>query len=763
MESPWDDDATAQHSSDAEWSKIASEFTNAGYREGITAGKESALQEGFDAGFAQVGVPLGREIGHLRGAVSAIVAFLQSPHCQRDDKTALLAEARSIAVSLADIRFSDIAPRDLEAEAHAREHLALDDDEGVDENPELKEKREMEALEDMLGKLTPGTANTGIVESTRPTMIDVQTLAQRVELLSVEKERIRSRPASRRYAFSRVLRVQRQAFNISEGMPMEASTQTDAVFFSSGTVALTANVLNTVNAGTKTLRRLIAAATKPHQDPAQQEDNASEAASPSRWSEADSESSDESATPEPTPRAIHPSLFYWNRPRRKLLDLPLEIIEHIALSLREPRCLNQMDEAALYISDRYHAFSEARHPLSALTRTCWTLRNALERILYRNIQLDMTGWKGRKHTGWPAGSLRLLLRTLEARPDLARFIHVAAIDYPLTSDAADLEDGLKRFLAATPYLKFICLAQCPLAFWDHRIWHLKGFATAFAPGILPSVLEDLTSLDEVHLRDSQVMSLNGSLPGHNIRRVRMDSSHENAALYFARLLTIFRSTLVDLDVRFIGGLQQRVPLFLNLGNAAYLHSGGHNLRYLRLDNVSVLSHLESGYAFTLRGLPALETLHVTHHAPFAPAAFSMLPPSLSILTASQYYGLWASERVKEGFPAAFGQAISMSTREILRVEGSGVVLEQPPSSSPRKRKKSGSEEEEEKEKEKKERERKLDIRPVVEACKLEGILCDEVMDAAGPFLRVFFGRRPIGPEYFVKAVKDTETEEDEEN
>jgi hypothetical protein len=37
-----------------------------GYREGITAGKESALQEGFDTGFASVGAPLGRDIGFIR-------------------------------------------------------------------------------------------------------------------------------------------------------------------------------------------------------------------------------------------------------------------------------------------------------------------------------------------------------------------------------------------------------------------------------------------------------------------------------------------------------------------------------------------------------------------------------------------------------------------------------------------------------------------------------------------------------------------------
>ncbi|KAF7307763.1 Yae1-N domain-containing protein [Mycena kentingensis (nom. inval.)] len=183
MDSPWDDNATQQTASNAEWAKLSSEFTTAGYREGITAGKEAALQEGFDAGFAQVGVPLGRQLGILRGTVSALVAFFQSNLCQREDKDTLLVEARAIAVALADVRFTDIAPRDLEAEAHAREHLEADQDEfGMDENPELQEKRDMEALEDMVGRLTAGATKPS--DAARPTSADVQKLAERIQALS---------------------------------------------------------------------------------------------------------------------------------------------------------------------------------------------------------------------------------------------------------------------------------------------------------------------------------------------------------------------------------------------------------------------------------------------------------------------------------------------------------------------------------------------------------------------------------------------------
>jgi hypothetical protein len=153
-----------------------------GYREGITAGKESALQEGFDTGFANVGAPLGRDIGFLRGMSSALVAFLNSSACQHVEKESLLAEARAVAASLAVVRFTDVVPRDLEAEEHAREHLA-DSDDPMDENEELSDKRKMEGLEDMLSRLTAGAANPDLAD-TRPTLDDVRILEGRLHALN---------------------------------------------------------------------------------------------------------------------------------------------------------------------------------------------------------------------------------------------------------------------------------------------------------------------------------------------------------------------------------------------------------------------------------------------------------------------------------------------------------------------------------------------------------------------------------------------------
>ncbi|KAI0071098.1 hypothetical protein K474DRAFT_672258 [Panus rudis PR-1116 ss-1] len=181
----------------SEWSKISSDFENAGYREGITAGKESALQLGFDEGFAQTGAPLGREIGLLRGIASALLSVLDSPDSLLPDlhntrREELVLEARDIAAHLSEIRFSDIAPPDLEAEQHAREHLEAtaattknreDLDLDVDMNEELKERRDLESLEDMMKGLG-ASANSSSEKDRRPTPDDVARLADRLKTLS---------------------------------------------------------------------------------------------------------------------------------------------------------------------------------------------------------------------------------------------------------------------------------------------------------------------------------------------------------------------------------------------------------------------------------------------------------------------------------------------------------------------------------------------------------------------------------------------------
>ena len=170
----------------------------AGYREGITAGKEGALQEGFDDGFASVGAPLGRDLGLLRGLAAALLAFLSRPPIAVERGT-LAGEVRDIANALSNVRLSDIAPPDLEALAHAREHLeqarmdADDDDDLVADpaapNEDLKAKRDMESLEDPMAQMSSGSSGSasGVKANLkRPTAEDVVQLKER--LLAIARE-----------------------------------------------------------------------------------------------------------------------------------------------------------------------------------------------------------------------------------------------------------------------------------------------------------------------------------------------------------------------------------------------------------------------------------------------------------------------------------------------------------------------------------------------------------------------------------------------
>ena len=125
--SPWGDD---DHSGPAvEWTRMSNEFTNvshwilslsanarfinttqAGYREGITAGKESSVQRGFNDGYA-IGAALGRRSGIARGSLIAMLSFLTSarslslPDDVRDSRSR---DAREILALLSDLHVKGI-------------------------------------------------------------------------------------------------------------------------------------------------------------------------------------------------------------------------------------------------------------------------------------------------------------------------------------------------------------------------------------------------------------------------------------------------------------------------------------------------------------------------------------------------------------------------------------------------------------------------------------------------------------------------------
>ena len=124
-------------------------------------------------------MPLGRELGIMRGLAAALQHFLNTLP-QSDATTAHMTEARDISTQLAEVRFADVAPRDLEAEQHAQEHLATYGEE-MDGNEEVEAKRKVEQLEDMMGQLTAGTSGAG--GKGRSGVEDVRRLKVRLEAL----------------------------------------------------------------------------------------------------------------------------------------------------------------------------------------------------------------------------------------------------------------------------------------------------------------------------------------------------------------------------------------------------------------------------------------------------------------------------------------------------------------------------------------------------------------------------------------------------
>ncbi|GAA5961524.1 hypothetical protein JCM21900_006313 [Sporobolomyces salmonicolor] len=187
-DSPWlDDEPAPQHTvpasafapnqiSQQEWDKLSQRYSDAGYRDGITAGKNSKLQAGFDEGFA-LAAPYARELGALRGIAANLLSILTTAGgaklssslvgCVSDPsaKDRVVGELRELVNALGKLDAVRILPVDREADEHARSHA----DEGISQ--ELRERREMREMEALLGGLggegAAGPESGGVEECRR--------------------------------------------------------------------------------------------------------------------------------------------------------------------------------------------------------------------------------------------------------------------------------------------------------------------------------------------------------------------------------------------------------------------------------------------------------------------------------------------------------------------------------------------------------------------------------------------------------------------
>ncbi|GAA5882053.1 hypothetical protein JCM16303_005579 [Sporobolomyces ruberrimus] len=157
-----------------EWDKLSSRYSDAGYRDGITAGKNNKLQTGFDQGFAQA-APFARELGSLRGVAASLLSLLTTASGAKHagtlidslqgggtgSKEQIVVELREIVNALGKLDANRILPVDQEAEEHAKSH----EDEGISQ--QMKDRREMREMEDMLSGIGGNSAESSGVEECR--------------------------------------------------------------------------------------------------------------------------------------------------------------------------------------------------------------------------------------------------------------------------------------------------------------------------------------------------------------------------------------------------------------------------------------------------------------------------------------------------------------------------------------------------------------------------------------------------------------------
>ncbi|KAH8829829.1 hypothetical protein DL96DRAFT_1706672 [Flagelloscypha sp. PMI_526] len=331
-----------------------------------------------------------------------------------------------------------------------------------------------------------------------------------------------------------------------------------------------------------------------------------------------------------------------------LNDLPPEVLELIAFS-----CLDwhpsRLDFASNFVSFGYTAFSAGRFTLSAFSQTCKPIRRITERVLYREPQLDFTGWKGagRKHSRHPGGSLRLLMRTLADRPELAQYIVCAALDYP-TSTAPELEDAFEMFIAYATNLKALAMPTWPIDFWEFSgscLDRIDTIAATYQPGLAEAALESLPALKHLFLRDgpTAVRGLKRDVK-HNLKTLVVDSCNVDVTFNLGHCLKIAASSVEELELRFKGSILDRKPLFVRADWRLHA-SWGEKITKLGLDNLPILmkENLETSFMEFVRALPKLDSIHLSHHGILAPNAFAVLPKNVSLLRLSNYFGVWEDD------------------------------------------------------------------------------------------------------------------------
>ncbi|KAJ7057179.1 hypothetical protein C8F01DRAFT_1153687 [Mycena amicta] len=373
-----------------------------------------------------------------------------------------------------------------------------------------------------------------------------------------------------------------------------------------------------------------------------------------------------------------------------LTQLPEEIIENIAECLRYP-IHPQLEATERFLSEGATRFSTTRFYLSTFSKVSKQVRYIVERYLYRDIHVDLGGWARssqimRKHPMFPAGSLALLLGTLDERPELHRFIRTVAIHCTVSEVVIPEAFTFLRECAGLHSLWVSPLPEWVLACLATMNLQISSFA-AFVPApMVHRVVAAFPRLKNTYLyievNNSGPIEL--SMPQHGITTMVLkfyaDLSRHASLLPLAMVLPQ-RAENVYLeaqDTNLENPDQPVVPSFPRLTSGLL-----PSVEHLTLKNINPFDPVTvNGIAYYgLTELAALRHLHLMRCPPLVPAALTQLPMGLRSLTFSDY-GLdskVSAERSKTQFVQSVVDSLRLgsSERKLAGIKTYGAVPDDP--------------------------------------------------------------------------------------
>ncbi|KAJ7120967.1 hypothetical protein C8R44DRAFT_787085 [Mycena epipterygia] len=329
-----------------------------------------------------------------------------------------------------------------------------------------------------------------------------------------------------------------------------------------------------------------------------------------------------------------------------LTQLPEEVVEYIAECMRYP-IHPRFEATEAFLTEGRTRFSAARFSLSAFSQVCASIRFTVERTLYRDIHLSITGWTfhiptpdTQKHPIFPAGCLRLLLRTLEERPELGRFVRSVDLrwcEYQLAPSTIQEQLG---FLALCPGLQSLSFSTLPQSLLEHLeslSLQITSFAAVSPAANLPRIIRTFPNLKNLHLHIHGHPS-SFSVPDHGISvlHLRLVGDRDLQELLLRLALTVPRHDVRDF---YLEGKDTRSEK--NIAVVTFPRPTASMracVEHLRLKNIDPFApvRIDGAVYSPLAEMTSLRHLHVMRPFLLAPHAFSFLPPNLRSLTFSDY-------------------------------------------------------------------------------------------------------------------------------